>query len=384
MTAAGAADQPGSKWNWLPALRRHAELRHAVRVAVAVGASFAVGAIFQPPQAYWIVFTAIIVVQTSVGGTITASIERVFGTIVGGLIGVIATYLRAKTALEEGIVISAAAAIAAFAAAVRPSLRVAPITTAIVLMGGSAAHMGPITAASWRVAEIAIGGVIGVLTTLLVFPARARRAVCQRAAQGMRQMADVLSLFAWRFEAGGVDREARETYRALRKTLSQADQALAEAERESFPGRAADAPDGLVRSLRRLYSDAIMIGRALAEPLPSAASERIGPAAIELLNTASTQLRGVAAAAESGKPPPPGDLAHVRRAFEAAVGTVRAERLTASITLDAAARVFGLVFAVESLLANLSDLSDRIAELSGQAAPSAAAGAAAGAEDEEP
>ena len=381
MTAAGDVV---AKKTWLPALRRQTEARHAARVAVAVGAAFAVGAIFQPPQAYWIVFTAIIVVQTSVGGTITASVERVFGTIVGGLIGVIATYLRAKTTLEEGVVISAAAAIAAFAAAVRPSLRVAPITTAIVLMGGAAAHMGPITAAAWRVGEIGIGGVIGVLTTLLVFPARARRAVCQRAAQGMRQIADVLALFAWRFEAGGVDLEARPTYRAIRTTLSQADQALAETERETFPGRATDAPEGLVRSLRRLYSDAIMIGRALAEPLPSAASERIGPTTIELLNTASAQLRGLAAAAESGKPAPPGSLVQVRQTFEASVGKVRAERLTASITLDAAARVFGLVFAVESLVANLSDLADRIAELNGQAAPSAAAGSVAGVGDDEP
>ena len=39
-----------------------------------------------------------------------------------------------------------------------------------------------------------------------------------------------------------------------------------------------------------------------------------------------------------------------------------------------ATRVFGLVFAMESLLANLSDLADRIAEVAGQAAPSAAAG----------
>ena len=92
------------------ALRHSAEIRHAARVAAAVGAAFALGAIFRPPQAYWIVFTAIIVVQASVGGTITASIERLAGTFVGGLIGVGAAYLRAKTTLEEGLVLSAAAA----------------------------------------------------------------------------------------------------------------------------------------------------------------------------------------------------------------------------------------------------------------------------------
>ena len=380
MTDSGAAGAPRKPW--LPALRRQAEIRHATRVAAAVGAAFAVGAIFQPPQAYWIVFTAIIVVQTSVGGTITASFERLIGTIVGGLIGVAATYLRAKTELQEGLVISAAAAIAAFAAAVRPSLRVAPITTAIVLMGGAAAHMGPITAAAWRVAEIAIGGLVGVLATLLVFPARARRAVCQRAAQGMRQEAEVVAMFARRFGSGSLDREARPTYREIRRTLSLADQALIEAEREGFPGRAAEAPEGLVRALRRLYSDAIMIGRALAEPLPSAAAGRIGPAAIELLDAASVQLLSLAAAVETGKPAPPSGLGPVLQAFEGAVEAARAERLTASTTLDAVAQVFGLVFAIESLLANLADLGDRVAELSGQAVPGS--GVAAAVEDEEP
>lgn len=358
----------------LPILRHPAEIRHAARVAVAVGVAFAVGAIFRPPQAYWMVFTAIIVVQTSVGGTITASFERLLGTIVGALIGVGATYLRAKTELQEGLVISAAAAIAAFAAAVRPSLRVAPITTAIVLMGGATAHMGPITAAAWRVLEIAIGGVVGVVTTLVVFPARARRVVRLKACETLRQMAELISLFAARFDQGGVDVEARPNHQAIRKSLAQADQHLAESERETLWGRKADTPEGLVRSLRRVANDAVMIGRALAQPLPRASRERIGPSAIALLDAIAIRLRNSAGALDGFQVTPPDSLDQARGAFEAAVQQTRAARLTAEINFDAASRVFGLVFAMESLLANLSDLADRIAEVAGQAAPSAAAG----------
>ena len=358
------------------ALPRSTEIRHATRVAAAVGASFAVGVLFRLPQAYWIVFTAIIVVQASVGGTITASLERLGGTIVGGMIGIGATYLRAKTTLEEGVVISVAVAFGAFAAAVRPSLRVAPITTAIVLLGGATAHMGPITAAFWRVVEIGIGGVVGIAATLLVFPARARRAVRQRAAQAMRQLAEVMELFAAGFDAGRVDVEARPSHQAIRKSLGQADQALAEADRETLWGRKAAAPEGMVRSLRRLANDAIMIGRALAEPLPVAAGERIAPSAIALLEAAALRLRDMAGALDSDAAIPADRLAEARTAFESAVQQSRAARLTAEIDFDAAARVFGLVFAMESVLANLSDLADRMAELDGQAAPSAAAGVA--------
>ena len=360
----------------LPVLRHPAEIRHAARVAAAVGAAFAIGAVFRPPQAYWIVFTAIIVVQTSVGGTITASFERLLGTVVGGLIGVGATYLRAKTTVEEGLVISAAAAIAAFAAAVRPSLRVAPITTAIVLLGGATSHMGPITAAIWRVVEIAIGGVVGVVATLVVFPARARRVVTRRAADAARQMAELMILFGTHFDTGGVDLEARPLHQTVRKSLGLADQALAEAEREALWGRQAEAPEGLVRSLRRLSGDAIMIGRALAKPLPQASGERIGPSATALLQSAATRLRSSAGALEDFRTTPPDTLEEARAAFEAAVEQTRAARLTAEINFDAASRVFGLVFAIESLLSNMSDLADRIEELSDHTAPSAAAGAA--------
>jgi uncharacterized membrane protein YccC len=355
-------------------LRHSAEIRHAARVAAAVGAAFAIGAIFQPPQAYWIVFTAIIVVQASIGGTITASLERLAGTFVGGLIGVGAAYLRARTTLQEGLVLSAAAALAAFAAAMRPSLRVAPITAAIVLMGGAAAHMGPLTAAAWRVAEIAIGGVVGVLATLLVFPARARGAVQRRTAQAMTQLAEVLETFGTHFDTAGVDLEVRPQHQAIRNTLGLAEQALAEADRENLTSRSPAASEGLVRSLRRLASDAIMIGRALAEPLPSGPREHIGPQAIALLAAISERLRALAAAREIGKPAPPDSLGEARKAFEAAVERARAARFTSDATFDSAARVYGLVFALESVMANLSDAADRIDELAGQAAPSAAAG----------
>ena len=360
----------------LPALTRLSEIRHATRVAAAVGAAYAVGVIFHLPQAYWIVFTAIIVVQASVGGTITASLERLGGTVVGGLIGVGATYLRAKTTLEEGLVISAAVAVAAFAAAVRPSLRVAPITAAIVLLGGATSHMGPITAAFWRVVEIAIGGAVGVAATLVVFPARARRAVRQRAATAMRQIAELLALFAERFDAGGVDLEARPSHQTIRTSLGQADQTLAEADRETLWGPKAAAPEGMVRSLRRLANDAIMIGRALAQPLPAAAGERIAPSAKSLLEAAAARLRDMAGALETGAAIPTDSLPDARAAFETAVQQAREARLTAEIDFDAAARLFGLVFAMESVLANLADLAQRIAEISDQAVPSAAAGVA--------
>src|SRR3954469_864313 len=69
------------------AATRKTELRHAVRVSAAVVAAYALATLLRLPQGYWAVFTAVIIVQGSLGATITASIERFMGTVVGALVG---------------------------------------------------------------------------------------------------------------------------------------------------------------------------------------------------------------------------------------------------------------------------------------------------------
>ena len=354
------------------ALVRQGELRHAVRVSMAVGAAFAAGAILRLPQAYWMVFTAVIVVQTSIGGTITASLERLAGTVVGGLVGAAAAYLRAETLPEEGLVLSLAVAILAFAAAVRPALRVAPITAAIVLVGGATAHADPLQTALWRVLEIFIGGAIGVATTLLVFPARASRTVRERVASTCEQLAEVIRLCAGLLADPEPEPDRLHTpHQATRKSLASVEQALTEAARERASGFSAPAiPDGLFRSLSRVRSDSVMVGRALAEPLPAPVSGQLASPAAELLEAMASELTACGAAARSGAEPQPSALDQPRAAFEAAVERIRQARLTSDMTFDGAARVFGLVFALESILANLQDLRERIAEAA-SAAPSA-------------
>ncbi len=352
---------------WTRAAAREAELKHAVRVSAAVGAAFAISTLLHLPQGYWSVFTAVIVVQTSIGGTLTAGIERLLGTIVGGLVGVVGAYLKAKTVLEEGLVLSGAVALLAFAAAVRPSLRVAPITAAIVLVGGSTGRMDPLLAAGWRVVEILLGSFIGLSATLFVFPARARRAVAERAARTMDLMADLLELYGHRLEGRERQDEIHRSQQASRKALAQVEQAAAEAARESRSGLSSLAiPEGLVRSLLRVRSDAVMVGRALGQPLPEAAAEALQPTATALLTAMARALRDGGGALRDRRIPDSAPLAQPRAAFEEAVERIRQARLTADLGFDVAARVFGLVFALESLLANLKDLDSRIAELSGR------------------
>lgn len=357
------------------ATARRAELRHAIRVSAAVAAAFAMGELFHLPQAYWAVFTAVIVVQTSIGGTITASLERLAGTVVGALIGGAAAYVRANTIVGEGLTLSAAIAVAAFAAAVRPSLRAAPVTAAIVLVGGVTARMDPLVAAAWRVIEICLGSLVGVAATLFIFPARARKAVAQKAAGAMSELAGLFVVFAQGLKGQADEAAVHRAHRAIRASLVQVEQSLNDTARESLSGLARPTPpDGLLRSLRRIGNDGVMAGRALAQPLPAPVLELLGPACVRILEAASAELSASAAAILAGAAPPDDGLAGPRAAFEETVEQVRAAKLTSDLSFDEAARVFGLVFALESLTGNLADLEDRIAEMAVQAAPSAGTG----------
>ena len=52
--------------------------------------------------------------------------------------------------------------------------------------------MSPITSAVTRVSEVALGGIVAIAVSMLVFPERAHRLGLEAAARILRQMADVV------------------------------------------------------------------------------------------------------------------------------------------------------------------------------------------------
>ena len=141
--------------------------------------AFAIYRVFHLPQGYWAVFTVVIVMQASIGGTLAASIDRTKGTALGALVGAFAAWLHPSTAIGLGAAMTLAVGLTAFLAALRPSLKVAPVTAVIMLIIPAGAS--PLVSAGYRVLEIVIGGVIGVAATLLIFPARSTSVVTAKA-----------------------------------------------------------------------------------------------------------------------------------------------------------------------------------------------------------
>src|SRR6266567_5655023 len=84
-------------WSWqkenLPSIG------HSVRTALAATASVIVARLVQMPEAYWAAIATLVVMQSTLGATLTLSIERVVATALGASVGAVeANYFGANLA----------------------------------------------------------------------------------------------------------------------------------------------------------------------------------------------------------------------------------------------------------------------------------------------
>jgi uncharacterized membrane protein YccC len=340
---------------------RSAELRQAARVTVGCVAAFAIYHLLNLPQGYWAVFTVVIVMQSSIGGTLSASIDRMKGTLLGAAVGALAAWLRPQTPLGLGEAMAVSVAITALAAAIWPTLKVAPVTAVIMLISPSGGAAGPLESALLRVVEIFIGSVIGVATTVFVLPARSNSLVIERMSIALGELAELAEHYATDLETGAPhDRHLENT--AIRAALGQVDSAMADAARERS-SRLSDhrIAEALPRTLWRVRNDAVAVGRALMV-LPKAIQPALAPGGAEMLRFHAAFMRRAAAALAARTTVDRTGRIEALQAFEAVIEGLRTAGATKALKFEAAGPVFALAFAIESLHANLGDLADRADE----------------------
>ncbi|MGE0008777.1 MAG: FUSC family protein [Parvibaculaceae bacterium] len=345
--------------------RRHmAELRHALRVVTAVIAAFAVVKLAGLPQGWWAVITALLVVQTSVGGSLKAAFDRLWGTVAGGLYGA-AVAIAIPHVTDAGLGVAMAAAILplAYLAAVNPMFRVAPVTALIVMLPIYGHAANPFVSAMDRVIEIVIGNIVALAVTFAILPARAHGQLREAAATVASLNADLMD----RLMDGLASDLGRQGVPALhariRAALKKAETAAEEAARERRM-RVSDErdPEPVVRTLYRVRHDLVMVGRAAVKPLPEAIAADFAPLLAALRKEAGTMLRGISAGLLARAPPPAIDdyQASVRALTQAIEGLAEnRERLPR----EDVARLFTLRFALEQLGEDMRDLAARTGEM---------------------
>jgi uncharacterized membrane protein YccC len=145
------------------------ELSHAAKILVACALAYSITWLLHLPEGYWCLITVIIVTHPDLPGTLTASRDRLVGTLIGAAVGAvaIAVHLRGIPTLP---LYAVGMVPLAMLTAVWPSLRLSCITLTIVLL--PSAEGMDFSRPMYRVLEILLGTVIA---TVVALPALLRR-----------------------------------------------------------------------------------------------------------------------------------------------------------------------------------------------------------------
>lgn len=342
--------------------RRRPEWSLGLRITAAGVLAFLLAERAGLPQGYWTVFTAVLVTQASVGGSLKATIDRLVGTIAGAIYGAGVVMLVPHggvypMALALGVSLAPLALFAAF----HPTYRVAPVTAVILLLGSAGAQEGPMTAAFFRTLEVGLGGIIGIAVSLFVFPSRAHAIMCEMAAKVLQLFAALLPDLIAALTLPVKPARFSDQHAAIQTQFDRMEMAAEEANRErrTFRNDGID-PDPLPRTLRRVYHDIVLVGRVAAEPVLQAEAERVGAHLKLLGEEASALLRGLGQALIKGELPPSST------AFETALADCLADfaalRTVPQAQAERSDRLVALSFALEQLQRNIGDLAARTRE----------------------
>ena len=348
------------------------QLRFCIRVTVAAISALLIARLFALPlHGLWVVLTATVVTQLSVGGSVRAGAEYVVGTLGGAVYAGIVGFLIPHTTVAAQIgVLALTIAPLAFAAALYPNFRVAPFSAILVLLISGQLGEGPIESAFTRMLEVTLGGAVAVIVSLFVVPVRADRLAREAAARALDEMAkDVPPILASLFRSA--DRtELQEMQDRIGRSVATLQEVVEEIEHER-PVTFTSAPDPapLPRTLLRLRHDIVMMGRASAETLPVHLSEDLKPSFDRAGEVVSNYFRACALALTSRYMPPP--LEPVQAALDACssqLGVLR-QRELAHLSATQLEQLFAVRFALDQLQRNITDLGRCVREWTGSPRP---------------
>src|SRR6266700_1380718 len=350
-----------------PMRSRKAQLGLAIRVTVAAFGALAIAIAFNLMLPLWAVLTALIVTQMSVGRSLKATRDYMFGTVGGAIYGGAVAVLIPHSG-EAGLLALLVLAVAplAFIAAINPSLNAATVTAVIVLLVPSMSHVNPLDSAVDRVLEVTVGAVTGLLVSFFVLPSRAHNQIRVSAARSLELIAAALSELLAGLTRGRDNDALHQIQDGIGAALVGLNATGAEAERERAAHLSSGPDTGpLLRTVLRLRHDVVMIGRASVVPLPPNLQARLAAPLANISAAIVTYLRAIAEALRTGVGAPAiWPVQEALQAYAAEIAALRSEGLTRGLPGDVAERFFALGFSLEQMRQNLKDLERCVAEWS--------------------
>ncbi len=157
--------------NQLVTTGRRTLLVQGIKTGLAAGLCYWLSLRFGLHEGYWAAISAIIVLQSNVGSTVTASRDRLIGTAIGAILGFLASPWRRHPAAYAVTILIALLVCGLLN--LKNSSRLAGVTiTIVMLVERNGSHW---TIALDRVIEVILGILIALAVSVFVLPRRARQ-----------------------------------------------------------------------------------------------------------------------------------------------------------------------------------------------------------------
>jgi uncharacterized membrane protein YccC len=188
----------GQGHSWLRPVRenlssRSVLLRHALRVGITTALSVALAAGFGLQYGYWIPLTVLFVLQPSTGLTVVRGLQRVLGTVLGGVLAALIPFAVTEPAgLLAVVFVLAAATVATWP--VNYALFAFFVTPTFVLLAELESGVGSLY--QERIAYTIVGGVLALTGAWIFWSLPERRQFPAHMAAALRAAADYLRVSA--------------------------------------------------------------------------------------------------------------------------------------------------------------------------------------------
>jgi uncharacterized membrane protein YgaE (UPF0421/DUF939 family) len=140
-------------------------LEHLVRTTVAAMVSLYLANLFKLPNAYWAAITTLIVIQSTLGDTLTISGQRFVGTAIGAASGALLAAYFAPSVVVFGLGVFVIGIVCAALRLGRAASALASVTLALVVLVERTEP--PWKLAAHRFVEVSLGIVVALILTVL-------------------------------------------------------------------------------------------------------------------------------------------------------------------------------------------------------------------------
>jgi uncharacterized membrane protein YccC len=342
-------------------------VKHALKTALASVSAYALTTLFSLPQGYWAVISVIVVMQTNLGGSVRAGVNRVIGTAVGAAMGLACLYTMGSGSMALGVGVGLTILVCAYFVHLHESFRMAGLTAAIIiLMGGQADSY--LRIALMRFLEINLGVTVALAFSLLVWPSRAGRHLREGVVRVLGDEAAFYDiLFDCRFSPR-CDRQNEDTARVRLSVTRANNGALLEEAKQEPSGfsRQEHIIVSLYNFTERLAEHLLSMEHAVhhreLESLHGLVADEMDHLA---RTTVEAMTRMALAIGQGGDPGPMDDLTRAVDGAEEALSRIRQQKVLPAYELEPVMRFFSYYYNMREVARELTAMRERAALLYG-------------------